>query len=147
MFFYLLLLFTLVPFVELALLLWLAGQVGWLETLLLVIATGILGATLARWQGLQTMFRIQREMQAGRMPGDALVDGALILVAGAVLLTPGILTDAFGFALLVPPIRNAMKRAAKGWFKKHVQVQLHASGPGPHVVDADVIDVQSRPLD
>lgn len=131
MLFYLILLFTLIPFVELVLLLWLAEQFGWLHTLLLVIVTGVLGASLARWQGLRTLGRIQQEMAAGKVPGNALVDGLLILVAGALLLTPGVLTDACGFALLVPPLRNMLKTSVRHWFERRVQVRtVHFTSEG-----------------
>jgi UPF0716 protein FxsA len=123
MFFYLLLLFTLVPFVELALLLWLAQHIGLFPTIAMVLLTGVLGASLARWQGLRTLGRIQQEMATGKVPGDALVDGMLILVAGAVLLTPGVLTDACGFALLIPPIRSLLKTTVRRWFASRVSVQ------------------------
>jgi UPF0716 protein FxsA len=153
MFFYLLLLFTVIPFVELTLLLWLAAKVGWGQTLLLILFTGVLGASLARWQGLRTALRIRQEMAQGKVPGEAMVDGALILVAGAVLLTPGILTDALGFALLIPVIRQVFKRTALGWIQRNVRVQqVHyrsgfgsrpdftTSSAGDRIVDAKVIE-------
>lgn len=107
----LLLLFTVVPLVELVLLIQLGRVVGLAATLALVLATGVLGASLARWQGLATLRRVQAEMAEGRVPAGALVDGLLILLAGAVLLTPGLLTDAVGFLLLIPPSRAAVRRA------------------------------------
>jgi UPF0716 protein FxsA len=132
MFFYLFLLFTVVPIVELSLLIWLGGQTNWWVPVLLVIADGITGATLWRWQGLRTLVRVQDEMAAGKMPADALVDGLLIFLAGAFLITPGMLTDVVGFALLIPPLRAVVKRFATQWFKHHVQVRtaaaFHANG-------------------
>ncbi len=109
MFLRLLLLFTLVPLAELVLLLYLGQWMGLLATLALVLATGALGAWLARSQGTQVVAAIRSETAAGRMPALALVDGALVLVAGAVLLTPGLLTDLFGFALLLPPFRRRIR--------------------------------------
>ena len=103
--FQLLFLFCVVPFVELWLLLAVAERTSALATLALVIFTGIVGAGLARQQGFSVLQKLQSEMAANRVPTTALADGAMILVAGALLLTPGILTDAFGFSLLVPPIR------------------------------------------
>ena len=153
MFFYLLLLLTVVPAVELMILIRLSTLVGFPPTLLLILATGILGASLARWQGLRTTSRIRQEMAQGKVPGEALVDGALILVAGAVLLTPGILTDALGFALLIPVIRHVFKRTALGWIQRNARVQQvhYGSGFGPQpdfttgsagdrIVDAKVIE-------
>lgn len=126
MLFYLFLLFTVVPLVELALLVWLGGQTEWWVPVLLVIADGVAGALLWRWQGLRALVRIQEEMAAGRIPADALVDGLLIFLAGAFLITPGMITDFVGFALLIPPIRAVVKRFAKVWFTRHVQVRTAA---------------------
>ena len=110
MFLRLLLLFTAVPLVELALLLWIGRRVGPLPTILLVVGTGTLGAWLARSEGLKAFYRVREEMAAGRLPAEALLDGLLILIAGAVLLTPGLLTDLAGFALLTPFGRRAVRR-------------------------------------
>lgn len=126
MLFYLFLLFTVVPVVELSLLVWLGGQTVWWVPVLLVIADGIAGALLWRWQGLRTLVRIQEDMATGKMPADALVDGLLIFLAGAFLITPGMITDLVGFGLLIPPIRAVVKRFAQEWFKHHVQVRTAA---------------------
>ncbi|MEM8962111.1 MAG: FxsA family protein, partial [Acidobacteriota bacterium] len=93
MFFRLLLLFTLVPLIELAVLVWLGQWVGLLPTIALVFVTGVLGAYLARRQGLITWTRVRAAMARGELPGEALIDALLILIAGAVLLTPGLITD------------------------------------------------------
>ena len=117
----------------------------------LCIADGVAGALLWRWQGLRAIVRIQEEMAAGKMPADSLVDGLLIFLAGALLITPGMLTDLAGFALLIPPIRAVVKRFAKAWFIRHVQVRTAAafhttppptSGPatdGDKIIEARVI--------
>ncbi len=89
----LLLLFIFVPLVELALLLYLADTTSWQLTLGLVVATGVFGTALARSQGWRAWSRIRDELAAGRMPAEPLLDAVLIFVAGALLLTPGILTD------------------------------------------------------
>ena len=102
MFLRLLLLFTVVPLVELFLLVKLGTVIGIGPTVLVVIGTGVLGASLARWQGLGVLRRVSEDLAQGRLPADALIDGLLILIAGAVLLTPGLITDALGFLLLVP---------------------------------------------
>ena len=149
----LILLFTVVPLVELALLLWLASLTDWWFTLCLVVLTGIVGAWLARWQGFRAWRRIQDELAAGRLPTDSLLDGLMILVAAAVLVTPGVLTDLFGFALLVPPFRAMVKRYLAGRFKArlsiHTQVggRREESGWAEHdeIIDVHVIDVDSRP--
>lgn len=137
MFLRLLLLLTIVPIVELMLLLRIAERFEWGPTIALVLLTGVLGAWLARREGLKTMNRIQNEMAKGVPPTGAMVDGLLILVAGAVLVTPGILTDLFGFALLIPPCRKWIRGRLVKWFKRHVVVMHHgtdessASGVGP----------------
>lgn len=107
---YLLTLFVAVPLVELALLLWLAEQISWQATILLVLITGIVGSIAARRQGLGIWLQVQRQLQAGQLPGASIVDGVLVLVAGALLITPGILTDIVGFALLVPFVRRQIRR-------------------------------------
>jgi UPF0716 protein FxsA len=105
----LILLFVTVPLVELALLIWVGNRIGPLMTVALVIGTGILGATLARLEGLATLRRFQNRMDAGELPHQDIIDGLLILLAGAVLLTPGLLTDTVGFLLLVPPVRALVR--------------------------------------
>ncbi len=127
MFFRLLLILTIVPLTELMLLLRLADAFSWQSTLALVVLTGVLGAWLARRQGIRTFARIQSELERGTLPADALIDAALILVAGLVLVTPGILTDLFGFALLIPPIRRRIKHRVAEACKKHTVVIRHGS--------------------
>ena len=107
------LLFVLVPIVELVLLIELGQMVGLLPTLALVIFTGVTGAWLARAEGLRVFFRFQRELAAGRIPGQALLDGISVLVGGAFLLTPGILTDLAGFSLLLPLTRRWLQRRVR----------------------------------
>ena len=146
MLFRLLLLFILVPFVELWLLLWLADQTSWRHTLVLVIVTGIVGSLLARSQGWRTYTKLQRELAEGHMPGESLVDALMIFVAGALLLTPGILTDAFGLSLLIPFCRRFYRRKLVASFKS--RFTLHQIAPGQwtatsgrdNVVDCDVVD-------
>ena len=111
---YLFLLFTVVPIAELALLVWIGGQTAWWVPILLVISTGMAGASLWRWQGLRVIQRIQEEMGAGRMPADALVDGLMIFLAGAFLITPGVITDSIGVGLLIPSVRAVVRRFAEG---------------------------------
>jgi UPF0716 protein FxsA len=121
MFLRLLLIFVLLPLVELGLLIQIGQTIGLGWTLALVVATGFLGATLARRQGLRAWLAIQTELREGRMPATALVDGLLILIGGIVLLTPGILTDLAGFALLVPATRTALKRRLRRRFERAIQ--------------------------
>jgi UPF0716 protein FxsA len=129
MVFYLFLLFTLLPIAELAILIRIGQATVWWAPILLVICTGIAGAALARWQGLRVYERIREDARAGRMPADALVDGFLILLAGILLVTPGVLTDLVGIAFLIPPVRTLVKRGAKAWIRRNVEIrvaELHA---------------------
>ena len=107
----LILLFIGLPLVEIVILVKLGEVLGFWMTIGVVVATGVIGATLAKMQGLMVYSRIQAELRGGRIPTNEMIDGLLILVGGIVLLTPGLLTDLFGFALLVPWIRNQFK----GW--------------------------------
>lgn len=121
MFLRVLALFVLLPLVELALLIQVGRAIGVGWTLAIVVATGFLGATLARRQGLRAWLAIRAELQNGRMPAGALLDGLLILVGGIVLLTPGILTDLAGFALLLPGTRSLLKRSLRRRFERAIQ--------------------------
>ncbi len=121
MFLRLLALFILLPLVELALLIQIGRSIGLIWTLALVIVTGFLGAALARRHGVRAWLAIQDELRAGRVPAAALADGLLILVGGLVLLTPGLITDLFGFALLLPVTRNAFKKRLRARFERAVQ--------------------------
>ncbi len=151
--FYLFLLFTVGPLTELSLLYYLGMNVGWVETVSLVLLTGIVGAALARWQGVVTLLKVQQRMAQGQMPADELTDGLLILIAGIVLVTPGILTDLLGFSLLVPPFRSLIKRGVRRWAKKHMTLQAGQTGtqfwsPGPplhqpeEILEAEVIETR-----
>lgn len=117
MFFRLLLLFTIVPLVELALLIKLGQKIGLLNTIFVVIVTGIVGAALARSEGFTILSRIQNELRIGQLPGDSLIDGALILSGALLLLTPGLITDAFGFAMLLPLTREFLRKMLKNYFR------------------------------
>ena len=109
MFGYLILLFTLVPAVELMLLIEIGGTIGAGNTILIIILTGVLGAYLARLQGFLLFQKIQSNLNQGIMPNAEMLDGLMILVGGIVLLTPGFITDLFGFLLLIPWTRSLIK--------------------------------------
>ncbi|MHC4178578.1 MAG: FxsA family protein [Planctomycetota bacterium] len=121
----LLLLFTLIPLVELVLLLILADNTSWQFTLALVLLTGVAGAALARHEGLRCWRRVQQKLAAGELPGDPLLDGLMILLAGALLVTPGVLTDLLGFGLLLPVFRRVVKR----WLIRRFQARIRISSP------------------
>jgi UPF0716 protein FxsA len=115
------LLFVVVPLIELALLIQVGQVVGLVPTVLLVLATGVGGAALARREGLRTVARIQSTLGRGELPGEALMDGAAILFGGALLLTPGVLTDFVGLALLLPLTRRWFARRLRRAFEKQLE--------------------------
>lgn len=118
MFSRLLLLFIGVPLVEILILIKLGEVLGFWNTILLVIGTGMAGAYLAKLYGLSIWYQIRQDLQLGQMPAEKLLDGLLILVGGIVLLTPGLLTDLLGLALLFPGTRFFFKR----WLRERLAV-------------------------
>ena len=119
------LLFLLVPIIEIYLLIQVGGVIGPLPTILLVILTALLGAVLLRFQGLATLQRVQTAMARGELPTMAMFEGVVLLISGALLLTPGFFTDAIGFAGLIPPLRQRLIST----FIKHA-VHVGTSGFG-----------------
>ena len=111
--------FTIIPIIEIYLLIEIGSMLGALTAVTLVILTGFLGAFLARMQGLQTLYRIQESLREGRMPSGELLDALLIVIAGLVLLTPGFLTDSAGFLLLIPATRNSIKY----WLQRQIELR------------------------
>jgi len=109
MFGYLILLFTVLPALELWLLIEIGSHIGSGNTILIIILTGVLGASMARVQGFIVLQKIQQELNNGIMPSSELMDGLMILVGGVVLLTPGFITDTLGFLLLIPWTRTFVK--------------------------------------
>ncbi len=108
-------LFIAVPFIELALLIEIGKRIGTAGTLALIILTGLSGAYLVRIQGLETLARLKENLQRGVFPAEEILDGILILISGALLITPGILTDIAGFCLLVPHVRGRIKARLRLW--------------------------------
>ena len=102
--------FVLVPIIEIALFIQVGGAIGLWPTLAIVVLTALAGTILVRAQGLATLARLQNSLRGGENPTGPIAHGALILVSGVLLLTPGFFTDGVGFALLVPPVRNALIR-------------------------------------
>jgi len=105
--------FVAVPLLELVILLRIGQWIGLMPTVALVVTTGVAGAALARQQGIRAFLAVQRELASGRLPGRSLLDGLAILVGGAFLLTPGVLTDLLGFGLLIPVSRRWLQRLAR----------------------------------
>tara|TARA_R110002095_G_scaffold44778_1_gene40310 strand:- start:2444 stop:2989 length:546 start_codon:yes stop_codon:yes gene_type:complete len=150
------LLFTIIPLAELWLLLWFSSLTNPTVTFGLVLVTGILGAWLARKQGSQAWKKIQLHLVQGQPPTSVVLDGLMILLAGAFLITPGIMTDMLGFALLIPPVREALKLRIGEWIKHRAMMQIqtrtsfHTSGQGfqefkpstPPLDDENIIDVE-----
>jgi len=120
----LLLAFILVPLVELTLLVQLYQRTSFLTTVLVVVCTGMLGVNLARRQGLDAWQSIHQQLAQGGNPSTHIMNGVMILIAGAFLMTPGILTDGLGFALLVPWIRKRLQTRLVDWFRKRTIVQF-----------------------
>ena len=104
----LLLLFTVVPLIELSLLLWIDELIGLWPTVAVVLTTGIVGAWLARAEGLRVLQQWRKSMVRGRVPEEGVLGGVLVLVGGVLLVTPGVLTDLVGFLLLIPPTRHVV---------------------------------------
>jgi len=122
MLFKLMLLFTVIPIIELTILFRLSEYVGLPYTIILVIVTGFVGAFLAKSEGRGIIRRIKFEISNGRVPGDELINGLCVIVGGAMLLTPGIITDTAGFILVANPTRKALitviKRKIKDMIKE-----------------------------
>ena len=110
MFFKLLLAFTLIPLAEITVLIWLGGVLGLVNTIAIVILTALAGAYLARMEGTRILLQIRTNMNQGIMPTDELIEALIIFVAGAVLLTPGFLTDIAGLGFLFPPTRRIFRQ-------------------------------------
>ncbi len=129
--------FTLIPALELYLLMKIATRIGAFNTLIIALVTGFLGAWLARMEGWNTLARLQAAVQEGRLPADELLDGVLVIVAAVVLITPGFLTDAAGLLLLFPPTRAPVRQ----WLRKKVERRVREVSRRPGEHDQDVIDV------
>jgi UPF0716 protein FxsA len=120
----LVLLFLVVPIVELAVIIQVGQALGVAETIALLILVSVAGAWLVKREGLGVMRRARRQVEAGKVPATELVDGVLILGAGALLLTPGFVTDCIGILLLVPPVRAGVRAYARRRIRVHVQTTV-----------------------
>jgi UPF0716 protein FxsA len=115
----LLLLFTVLPALELYLLLKIGAVIGAFDTLLLIFVTGVLGATMARREGFAVLAQLSAEAEQGFPSGTRVVEGLLILAGGLLLLTPGVVTDFLGFSLILPFSRRPLAERAKAWITRH----------------------------
>lgn len=122
MFPWLLLLFTVLPAVELYLLIRLGQVLGPGETVLLVVLTGLVGAALARREGVTVLLRLQGEAARGFPTGDRMLEAALVFAGGVLLITPGVITDATGILLLVPPVRRLLVPPLKRLILRRITV-------------------------
>ncbi len=147
------LLFIAIPLIEITLFIQLGGLIGLGWTLFIVIATAIIGAAMVRSQGALAMDRLRRSMEDLNDPSEPLAHGAMILFSGALMLTPGFFTDAVGFALLVPGVRQAVFR----WARSRIKMRSFQMGAGPaqtdpnarrkpddRIIDAEFEDIPSE---
>lgn len=136
-----------VPLIEIAVFIQVGGYIGLWPTLVIIVLTAVAGTALLRQQGLATLRRAQSEMEAGRMPVRELFDGVCILAAGALLLTPGFVTDAVGLALMVPPVRAVLGRwlwqavATGGHFEFHTRTDRPRRDGHPTIIDGEFHEV------
>jgi UPF0716 protein FxsA len=134
----LLVLFVGIPIAEIALFIYVGGRIGLPATLVAIVLTAAIGSALVARQGAAALADVQAAFFNARFPGRELAHGAMIVIAGAFLVTPGFLTDALGFLLLVPPIREATRRFMIGRFSGRFTAH-----PGPTPVDGGWSDPQS----
>ncbi len=135
-----------VPLLEIALFIDVGEAIGLWPTLGLVVATAILGSWQLRHQGLATLGRARAQLDRGHLPTRELFDGFCLVIAGALLLTPGFLTDTLGFALFVPPLRDALRRAVARRFTVVGQGGGRMDGGG-RVIEGEYHDLTDDPLD
>jgi UPF0716 protein FxsA len=127
------LIFTVVPLLELYFLIKIGSSIGALHTVAILVATALLGAVLIRWEGMRTLKDIAETFREGRVPAEQMVDGLLILAAGVLLITPGVLTDAAALLLLIPLTRRVFKRWLRGRLERSVasgKTRLYFQGGG-----------------
>lgn len=149
-----LLLFIGFPLVELALLVHVAGIIGFWSTIAIIFGTAVLGLTILSRQGLNTLARATDAMAAGRMPFEHLTDGAMLLLAGALLLAPGLITDTLGLLLLIPPVRRLITRwgfslmtsGTSGSRPNHRRHQPEVDGNGT-IIDGEFERIDERAAD
>lgn len=117
---YLFLMIIIIPAADIGVLLFSGKTIGVLPTLLFILLTGVLGAYLAKKEGLQTIRKAQEQLRYGQIPGESVLDGVCILIGGTLLITPGFITDILGFLMLFPPTRKPFKFLIKNTFRKWI---------------------------
>ena len=141
----LLLLLLTVPLVEIYVLIEVGQSIGTATTVFLVIFTAVLGAWLLRWQGLHTLARVQASINRGELPAVELIEGLILIITGALLLTPGFVTDMIGFACLVPAIRRGF---AMGFVNRFIVTRVQGYAAGDRTIDGEYrVEEERKPLD
>ncbi len=140
----------LLPVLEIAALVWLADLTNWLVVLGVLLGAGVLGAFLARQQGVRSLRRLSRELGEGQLPADAMFDAVLVSFAGFLLILPGLLSDVVAILLLVPPTRRLFKSAIRRRFQGRVVTSdfqsFDARRPRDQIIDVKVLDSPSQEL-
>ena len=146
------LIFVLVPIIEIALFIQVGGALGLWPTLAIVVLTALAGSVLLRAQGLSTLGRLRGNLETLQDPSRELAHGALILVAGVVLLTPGFFTDAVGLLLMAPPVRDAVIKYASSRINFQSNIHVHSQTPREEhpyhpdeIFDVEYEDVSDKP--
>jgi UPF0716 protein FxsA len=135
--------FLVVPLLELAVIIQVGQAIGAAETVLLLIVVSLAGGWLVKREGVGVLGRIQAAVSAGRVPGRELADGALIVFAGALLLTPGFISDVLGIALLLPPVRAVVRPVLVGVLtRRAIDRRLGPRGPGGPSGRGPILDVE-----
>lgn len=145
---FLFLIFMIVPVLEMWLLISIGGWIGALPTIALVLLTAVIGVNLLRQQGMSTFMRAQERLATGSLPALELLEGLALAVGGALLLTPGFATDAFGFACLIPISRQWLAKRAFNFLRERGTLHgVQPMGPdeGPVIIDGEVIDSEPVP--
>lgn len=140
-----------IPILEIAVFILIGGQIGVLMTLAMILLTAVIGSILLRIQGFSLLGRIQEKMQAQEIPGEELVSGVMVLVAGVLLLTPGFVTDAIGFLLFFPPFRKvlwssiASKIIVRAPSSFHPNYERARPQDNSDVIDLDASEFSEKP--
>jgi len=141
-----------VPIIEIAVFIEVGGWIGLWPTIVTIVLTALLGTALLRRQGLAILMKAQESLAAGRFPVDEVFDGLCLLAAGALLLTPGFVTDALGLLLFVPPVRAAGRRWLTAYLLSSGRIHGTGSGRaperpagGPTVIEGDYAELDGHP--
>lgn len=143
---FILLAFIGMPILEIAVFIDVGERIGLLNTIAIVILTAIAGTALLRWQGLSVLGRAQESLRENRFPMEEVFDGLCLVFAGALLLTPGFVTDGIGFLLFAPPVRQLLKRVGVRFVSKRAHAFQSSQsrspyGPANNVVDGEYVDI------